>query len=122
MQNVACATITVKYPNGTPPALKAELSAMPVTMPGSAIGSTTSRLITSRPKNRYRWTAKARQVPSTRASAVAPRPTLTLVQSADRAPALSSVRRHHSSVSPLGGKPNVRDELNELTSTSSSGT
>ena len=63
-------------------------SAMPVTMPGSVIGSTTSRLTTSRPKNRYRCTANAAMVPSTSAIAVAPRPTTTELASDFHMPSL----------------------------------
>jgi hypothetical protein len=95
---------------------------MPVTMPGSAIGSTTSSDTVSRPKNRYRCTAKATMLPSTRATAVAPRPALTDVHAASRAPVLDHARVHHSVVRPGGGHANVRSVLNELTSTTSSGT
>ena len=45
---------------------------MPVTMPGSAIGSTISRFSDSRPKNLKRCTASAASVPSTSATSVAP--------------------------------------------------
>ena len=75
-----------------------------------------------RPKKRYRWTAKATSVPRTRAIAVAPRPALTEVHSASRAPALPHARLHHSVVNPVGGQANVRSALNELISTTSSGT
>ncbi len=51
-QNVAWPMMMVQMPNGTSPVLNAALSAMPVTMPGSAMGSSTSRLTVSRPKNR----------------------------------------------------------------------
>ena len=58
--------------------LNAERSAMPVMMPGSAIGSMTSSEIASRPKNRARASAAAAQVPSTqRDSAVATAATLS---------------------------------------------
>ena len=56
MQNVACPTITVNSPSSTPSGCsmvrKAFDSAMPVTMPGSAIGRTTRSDTVSRPKNR----------------------------------------------------------------------
>ena len=50
MQNVACPTISVK--NVSPPSawVNRVFSAMPVTMPGSAIGSSTSSETASRPK------------------------------------------------------------------------
>ena len=52
MQNVACATTMVRNPRSSPSmAVKAELSASPVTMPGSAIGRITSSETASRPKN-----------------------------------------------------------------------
>ena len=50
MQNVACPTTSVK--NVSPPSawVNRVFSAMPVTMPGSAIGSSTSSETASRPK------------------------------------------------------------------------
>jgi hypothetical protein len=56
MQKVACPRITVNspklIPSGTSTVLNAELSAIPVMMPGSAIGRITTKLIVSRPKKR----------------------------------------------------------------------
>ena len=56
MQNVACPTTTVNSPKlmpiGRACVVIALDSAMPVTMPGSAIGSTTRNEIASRPKKR----------------------------------------------------------------------
>ena len=54
MQKVACATASVHVLNGTPAIAKEDRSAIPVTMPGSAIGSSTRNEIASRPKNRVR--------------------------------------------------------------------
>ena len=52
MQNVACAITTVHMLSGTPRMVVNMLfRAMPVTMPGNAIGRITRRLMTSRPKN-----------------------------------------------------------------------
>ena len=52
MQNVACAITTVQIESGTPMIVRKKLfSAIPVMMPGSAIGRMISRLIASRPKN-----------------------------------------------------------------------
>ena len=48
--------------------LKAERSEMPVMIPGSAMGRTTSSDTASRPKNRARATAAAQSVPSTSAT------------------------------------------------------
>jgi hypothetical protein len=91
-------------------------------MPGSAIGSTTSSDTASRPKNVNRCTAKETIVPSTSAMAVAPRPALTDCSSAWRAPGLDHARVHHSVVHSAGGQANVRSALNELMSTTASGT
>ena len=52
MQNVACPQMIVKRPSWMPSTcVNVVFSAMPVTMPGSAIGSTTRNEIVSRPKN-----------------------------------------------------------------------
>ena len=58
---------------------------MPVTMPGSAIGSTKRSEIAFWPKNRNRDSAKAMQVPRRSASAAARRPTEKEFTSASRA-------------------------------------
>ena len=118
--------MTVNSPKFTPSGCSVVVmaldSAMPVTMPGSAIGSTMRIDTASRPKNRYRATANDAIVPSTSATAVAPSPALTEAASASRAPGLCHARFHHSKVSPLGGQPNVRSMLNDEISTTSSGT
>ena len=62
---------------------KAELSAIPVMIPGRASGSTSSSETASRPKKRKRCTPKAAAVPSRSATAVANRPALTESQSAE---------------------------------------
>ena len=56
MQNVACPTTIVQIESSTLANVKKEFSASPVTMPGSAIGSTSRNEIASRPKklNLYR--------------------------------------------------------------------
>ena len=55
MQNVACPTMIVnspsRTPNGASTSRNVAFSAMPVTIPGSASGSTTRNEIVSRPKN-----------------------------------------------------------------------
>ena len=56
--------------------VKVELSAIPVTIPGRAIGRMTRNEIVSRPKKRWRATAIEASVPRTRASAVASSPVL----------------------------------------------
>ncbi len=60
-------------PNGPSTSVMVACSASPVTMPGSAIGRITAKVITSRPKNEYRATAREASVPRTRARAVATR-------------------------------------------------
>lgn len=94
---------------------------MPVTMPGSAIGSTMSRFTASLPRNENRSSAIAQTVPSTSAIAVARTATSTEVPTADQAPAFVAARPHHSSVSESGGHENAWLVLNELTSTMQSG-
>src|SRR4051794_25990909 len=120
-QNVACAITIVSRPHGRPRTRKALFSAIPVTTPGSAMGSRTRKDTVSRPKKRYRATAKAAPVPSSSAITVAPSPARTLVSSALRAPSANQAFPHHSTVKPVGGQLKVRDELNELTSTTPSG-
>src|SRR5438876_12221037 len=74
MQNVAC-PITIVHKDGVMwwrgLLEKNELSAMPVTTPGRAIGRTSRNVIASRPKKRNRLTAVAAAVPSTSAIVVA---------------------------------------------------
>jgi hypothetical protein len=123
MQNVACAITIVRNPSSTPSIVrKALLSAMPVTMPGRAIGRMISSETTLRPKNRVRRSARPARIPSRSAIAVARRATSMLTSSACRAPALCHATFHQWSVSPLGGQVNVRSTLNELIITSASGT
>ncbi|CAM5404514.1 hypothetical protein SANTM175S_09047 [Streptomyces antimycoticus] len=125
-QKVACPTTTVNRPKpmpiGSRTVRKAALRAMPLTMPGSAIGRTSRKDTVRRPKKRWRWTAYAARVPSTRAIAVAASPALSEVSRAWRAPSLCRAARHQRPVRPLGGQPKERSVLTELSSTSSSGT
>ena len=77
---------------------------MPVMMPGSAIGSTNSSEIASRPKNLARDSAAAASVPSTSASAVAIAATSTDSRSAGQmSGARPRRRRTIACVSPGGG-------------------
>ncbi len=84
MQNVVCPTMIVQIDSRIPLNEKNELSAMPVTMPGSAIGRSSRNETTSRPKNRKRCTANAAADPSSRAITVASRPALSDRKSASR--------------------------------------
>jgi hypothetical protein len=61
-------------------------------------------------------------VPSTNAIAVAPTPTTAELASDFHMPSLCHAVTHHCVVKPLGGKANVREELNALTSTRANGT
>ena len=75
MQKVAWPTTIVNRLRSMPRIwVKVELSAIPVTIPGSAIGRITRKEIVSRPKKRCRATASEASVPSTSAIAVAAAP------------------------------------------------
>ena len=84
MQNVVCPMMIVYSDRLTLLKRKNDCSAMPVMMPGSASGSTSSSEIASRPKNRKRWTANAAAEPNSSAMIVAARPALSDSHSASR--------------------------------------
>src|SRR5690242_987069 len=115
MQNVAW-PITIVHSDGliwcTGLLLKNELSAMPVTTPGSAIGSTSRNVIASRPKKRKRLTAVAAAVPSTSAAAVARPAALSERKSADLASSFSHAERNHFVLKPEIGQLWMFEELN----------
>src|SRR4030095_16327005 len=67
-QNVACPITIVESERSRWLNVKNEFSAMPVMMPGSAIGRRSRNETASRPKNRKRAIAKAAAEPSTRAA------------------------------------------------------
>jgi hypothetical protein len=121
MQKVAWPTTIVHSESGTPRNRKVDCRAMPVTMPGSAIGSTTSSDSVSRPKKRWRWTANDRALPSSSATTVAPSAAFTDVHTAFLAPALSQARAHQSTVKPSGGQLATLAGLKDSTTTTSSG-
>src|SRR5919204_1564131 len=91
---------------------KNELRAIPVTTPGSAIGSTRRNVIMSRPKKRKRLTAAAAAVPSTRAHAVASPAALSESTSALRASSFSHAARNHFVLKPAIGQLWMFEELN----------
>ena len=127
MQNVACPTMIVNSPalipkTGCSRFWITDCSATPVTMPGSAIGRMTSRLMARLPKKSNRASAMPSSDPSTSAIAVAPRPALTEVHSASRGPWACRARSHHWVVNDGGGQPKRRSELNELIATIANGT
>src|SRR5207248_10661139 len=112
MQNVACPMMIVNRPKLSPLKLMKEFSAMPVMIPGSAIGSTSSSEIASRPKKRKRCTAKAAIDPSTTAIPVDSRPARTDSHSAWRISALCQVEENHLVDSPDSGQLWTFDGLN----------
>src|ERR671935_1290617 len=84
MQKVAWPITIVQIEKLSPAKTKNEFSAIPVMIPGSAIGRISRNEIDSRPKKRKRWIAKAAADPSTSAAAVASSATRTESQSAER--------------------------------------
>ena len=93
----------------------AVLSAIPVTMPGRAIGRMTRNETVSRPKKRKRWTANESSDPSTRATSVAPMAAWSDGQQG-RAHALVAEGLHDTSrcVRPSGGHFGTSPALNEV--------
>src|SRR6202007_647281 len=104
MQNVAWPMTIVASEKVSPLKLMNELSAIPVMIPGSAIGSTRNREIVSRPKKRKRCTANAAIDPSSVAIPVASRPARTDSHSAWRTSALWQVEENHLVDKPGSGQ------------------
>ena len=71
MQNVMWPIMIVYRLNVIPKLLIDAFNAIPVTMPGSAIGSRRRNEMEFLPKNRNRWTANAARLPSASATTVA---------------------------------------------------
>jgi hypothetical protein len=90
----------------------AEFSAIPVMMPGSASGSTSSSEMASRPKKRKRCTPKAAAEPSASAIAVAKRPALTDNHSAARTCGSCQATLSHLVLSPWIGQAWMLELLN----------
>src|ERR1041385_5575380 len=112
MENVGWPTMIVNRDRKIPLKLKKALRETPVMIPGSASGSTNSRLTTSRPKNWERCTANAAHEPSTRAIAVAPSAAWTESQSEDLTFSSFQVAPNHLVVSPGMGQLSMIDVLN----------
>src|SRR5216684_711101 len=112
MQNVVWPTTIVKVDSGMPPKLNAAFNAMPVTMPGSASGSTNSRLTASRPNHVMRWIASAANEPRSSASAVVPSATSSERTSAWRTSESAHVEENHFKVKPGIGQLWMLDVLN----------
>ena len=92
MQKVAWPIMIVHRLNVMPRLLIDAFSAIAVTMPGSAIGSTRKSETAFRPKNRNRWTANAARLPRTRARIVAIVATIVEFVSASRTSGLFQAR------------------------------
>src|SRR5581483_2690094 len=103
MQKVAWPITIVSSDRFTPSQVKNELSAMPVIIPGRAIGSTSTNDTASRPKKRRRATANAASDPSSKAIAVEIRPARTDSHSDWRIASLENVDENHFVESPLSG-------------------
>src|SRR3954470_12141942 len=112
MQKVACPTMIVVSEKMTPRLLKNEFSAMPVMIPGSAIGSTSTNDTASRPKKRKRCTAKAAIEPSVSEIAVEISAARTDSHSALRISSLWNVEENHLVDSPSSGQLCTFDGLN----------
>ena len=101
--------------------LNALFKAIPVTMPGKAIGKIIIRLTAFLPKNLYRESAKANNVPKTRAITVEAAATVRLVIKASIKPVDWVAFCHQSRVKLGGGHFMLMFELKELISTIASG-
>ena len=89
--------------NGMSTKLIEERNAMPVTIPGSAMGRMISKVIASRPKKRARYNAAAARVPSAIAIAVDTRATRTDRYSAFQMSCRSHATANQRKVRPGGG-------------------
>src|ERR1700730_10880725 len=112
MQNVAWPTMIVINEKLTALNLMNEFNAIPVMIPGRAIGSTSRNEIASRPKKRKRSTAKAAIEPSTIAIAVEIRPARTDSHNAWRISALCHVELNHFVDRPFSGQLWMFEGLN----------
>src|SRR5947209_19459449 len=112
MQNVACPITIVASDRFTPAKVKNEFSAIPVMIPGSAIGNTSTNDTTSRPKKRSRCTPNAASDPSSIAIAVLISPALSDSHSACRIESLFQVEENHFVERPCSGQLCTFDGLN----------
>ncbi len=92
----------------------AVLSAIPVTMPGRAIGRMTRKETVSRPKKRKRWTANESSDPRTRATSVAPIAAWSEASRAERTPSSLKATTYQSMVRPSGGHFGTNPALNDV--------
>src|SRR5258707_12506981 len=105
MQNVACPITIVQYERFTFQNVKNEFSAMPVMIPGSAIGRTSRNDTASRPKKRKRCTANAAADPSRSDRPVATSAARSESSSALRMSVSCQVRENHFVEKPEIGQP-----------------
>src|SRR3982751_1210207 len=103
MQNVAWPQTMVQNDGSNPPSRIAASSAMPVMIPGSAIGRMNSNVSESFARKRARASANAANVPSTSAMVVAQAATLTDSHIAGQMSVRANAAPNHLSVSPGGG-------------------
>ena len=122
MQNVACPMTMVSRDRSIPAKLNAEFSAIPVMIPGSASGSTSSRDTPSRPKNRNRCTPNAAAEPSSSAITVAA--TAAFSESTRAACTCGSCQatENHFVLNPWIGQVWMLDALNAYTQMMAMGT
>src|SRR3990170_9143686 len=109
MQNVTCPITIVQKPNPTSASESVERSAIPVTMPGRAIGRTTTKATTFLPKNFARYTAPASRPPSTIATPVEIVATSNESRTAPHMSSSPNATENHLVVKPGGGKVNAED-------------
>src|SRR3990172_1125823 len=111
-QNVAWPITIVHSERSTDQNTKNEFSAMPVMIPGRAIGKTNRNETAFCPKKRKRASANAASEPSTSATEVASAPALSESPSAVRTSPSCPAALHHLVVRPGIGQPCTFDELN----------
>src|SRR6266850_776512 len=106
-QNVAWPATIVIVENEMSARLIAERNAIPVTIPGSAIGRITRYETVSLPKKRERATAAAARLPRTSANRVERRATTIESRIASQMAWLSRATPNHFVVRPGGGNVNA---------------
>ncbi len=103
----------VSVPKGTPRLLNDALRAMPVTIPGRAIGRIRKNDTTSRPKKWKRWTANAARLPRTSATTIAKSATSMDRKNASRTSSLARASAYQFKVNCWIGQTWIRWALNE---------
>ena len=109
---MAWPTTIVRVPNGIPRPWIVALRAIPVMIPGRAMGRTRANAIVSRPKKRKRWTANDASEPRTIASRVAWRATVIDRAKASRTPSLAYASPNQRRLYSLIGQIWIRWALN----------